>query len=95
MLKAKRAKQWRHLPKHVRAAWVEKKIAEKHETRANNPEFQAKVDAQAYELLRERVAAFGADWHVNCCVRLPSAVKEAIEKDGTDVLLLMLDKEAE
>jgi len=50
-------------------------------------------EQQAYDLLRERVAAFGADWHVNCSIRLPAAVKEAIEKDGTDVLLLMLDKE--
>lgn len=86
-------KNWKHVPEHVRQAWVERKIAEKHERRANDPEFQERVDAQAYELLAERVAIFGADWHVNCCIRLPAAVKEAIAKDGTDVLLLMLDKE--
>jgi hypothetical protein len=51
------------------------------------------VDAQAMLLLRERVAIFGADWHVNCAIRLPAEVKAAIAEHGTDVLLLMLDRE--
>lgn len=75
--------------------WVEEQVAKKYAARATNPAMQEKIDRQAYELLRERVALFGADWHVNCAIRLPADVQEAIKQDGTDVLLLMLDRESQ
>lgn len=76
-----------------RQAWVESQIAKKHSSRANDPAMQAKIDAQARELLAERVAMFGAEWHVGCAIRLPEDIRQAIERDGTDVVLLLLDRE--
>lgn len=69
-------------------------IAKAHEARLNDPAKQAKIDAQAIDLLRERVAIFGEEWHVGCAIRLPAPVQEAIAADGTDVVLLLLDRDA-
>ncbi len=90
----KRHRQNRYYSKpHVsKAEWQQKKIAEAHARRANDPVKQGKIDAQARELLCERVGQFGTEWHVGCAIRLPADIQEAIARDGTDVLLLMLDR---
>ncbi len=85
--------RWRAKHRHISIAeWQQRKIDEAHARRAADPVKQAKIDAQARQLLFERVGQFGTDWHVGCAIRLPADIAEAVARDGPDVLLLMLDR---
>ncbi len=92
MKKRHRQNRYYSKPRPTNAEWQQKKIAEAHAKRAGDPVKQAKIDAQARELLAERVAIIGADWHVGCAVRIPADIQDAIAKEGPDILLLMLDR---
>lgn len=68
----KKKRSNRHWPSEKsKAAYQERMIAAAHERRANNAAMQAKIDAQAYELIAERKRILGANWRENCAIRIP------------------------
>jgi hypothetical protein len=73
-----------------KARWQQQCIDRAHQARASDPVKQAKIDAQAYVLIRERIEMFGDQWHDFSAIRLPADVQAWMKESGPKRVIEML-----